>query len=139
MSSEPIRISGPDTKERRRRQRELLLAVVAIGLIVLLTWIELQFFGVNSYLFLAFFNLNLILLILILFLVLRNGVKLLLERRRRVLGTKLRSRLVLAFILLSLIPTLRGRPLCPDFCRFLVQDPGRELAKPGHQGWSRLL
>jgi two-component system nitrogen regulation sensor histidine kinase NtrY len=106
MSSEPIRISGPDTKERRRRQRELLLAVVAIGLIVLLTWIELQFFGVNSYLFLAFFNLNLILLILILFLVLRNGVKLLLERRRRVLGTKLRSRLVLAFILLSLIPTL---------------------------------
>ncbi|MFO7717391.1 MAG: ATP-binding protein [Desulfohalobium sp.] len=77
-----------------------------MGLIILLTWIELQFFGVNSYLFLAFFNLNLILLLLILFLVLRNGVKLLLERRRRVLGAKLRIRLVLAFMSLSLIPTI---------------------------------
>ena len=106
MVPEPIRISGPDTRERRRRQRELLLAGGAVGLIILLTWIELQFFGVNSYLFLAFFNLNLILLLLILFLVLRNGVKLLLERRRRVLGAQLRTRLVLAFMSLSLIPTL---------------------------------
>ncbi|ACV67844.1 sensor histidine kinase NtrY-like [Desulfohalobium retbaense] len=106
MAQDPIRISGPDTRERRRRQRELLLAAGAVGLIVLLTWIELQFFGVNSYLFLAFFNLNLILLLLILFLVLRNGVKLLLERRRRVLGARLRTRLVLAFMSLSLIPTI---------------------------------
>ncbi|MGM0646622.1 MAG: ATP-binding protein [Thermodesulfobacteriota bacterium] len=106
MVPEPIRISSPDTRERRRRQRELLLAGGAVGLIILLTWIELQFFGVNSYLFLAFFNLNLILLLLILFLVLRNGVKLLLERRRRVLGAKLRIRLVLAFMSLSLIPTI---------------------------------
>jgi two-component system nitrogen regulation sensor histidine kinase NtrY len=40
----------------------------------------------------------------VLFVVGRNGVKLLLERRRNVLGSRLRTRLVLAFILLSLVP-----------------------------------
>ena len=40
-----------------------------------------------------------------LFYVARNAVRLMLERRRRVLGSKLRTRLVLAFISLSLIPT----------------------------------
>jgi two-component system nitrogen regulation sensor histidine kinase NtrY len=40
----------------------------------------------------------------VLFVVARNGVKLVLERRRNVLGSRLRSRLVLAFIFLSLVP-----------------------------------
>ncbi|MFP4034112.1 MAG: sensor histidine kinase [Desulfovermiculus sp.] len=91
---------------RRKRQRELLLALGAFALIVLFSWIELHFFGVNSYLFLIVFNLNLILLLLILFLVLRNIVKLFLERRRRAPGSVLRTKLVIAFVLLSLIPTL---------------------------------
>ncbi|WP_419784596.1 sensor histidine kinase [Maridesulfovibrio sp.] len=52
------------------------------------------------------FNLNFILLLIVLFIVVRNGVKLLLERRRRVLGSKLRTRLVLSFMSLSLVPTL---------------------------------
>jgi PAS domain S-box len=60
--------------------------------------------GVNSYLFLGLFNLNFILLLVVLFVVGRNGVKLILERRRNVLGSRLRTRLVSAFILLSLVP-----------------------------------
>lgn len=91
---------------RRKRQRELLLALAAFGLIILFSWIELHFFGVNSYLFLIVFNLNLILLLLILFLVLRNIVKLFLERRRKVPGAVLRTKLVIAFVFLSLIPTI---------------------------------
>ena len=91
---------------RRKRQRELLLALAAFGLIILFSWIELHFFGVNSYLFLIVFNLNLILLLLILFLVLRNMVKLFLERRRKVPGAVLRTKLVIAFVFLSLIPTI---------------------------------
>ncbi len=88
------------------RRIELLLALLAFLVIVLVSWIELKFFGVNSYLFLAVFNLNLILLLVILFLVIRNGVKLFLDRKRRVRGSGLRSKLVLAFISLSLIPTI---------------------------------
>jgi len=101
-----IKISVPDTRERKRRQRELLLALGAFLLIIVLTWVELRFLGVNSYLFLGLFNLNFILLLLVLFLVFRNVVKLILERRRRVLGARLRTRLVLLFMTLSLVPTV---------------------------------
>lgn len=94
------------TKERKKRQREIFLACMGVVLIVLLTWIELRLLGVNSYLFFGLFNLNLILLILVLFLVLRNVIKLVLERRRRVLGSGLRARLVIVFVTLSLVPTL---------------------------------
>ena len=89
----------------RRRHREFILALCAFALIILFSWIELHFFGLNSYLFLVVFNINLILLLLILFLVFRNVVKLFLERRRKVPGSALRSKLVIAFILLSLVPT----------------------------------
>ncbi len=101
-----IRVSVSDTRERKRRQRELLLAGVAFLLVIALTWVELNYLGVDSYLFLGLFNLNFILLLLVLFIVVRNGVKLILERRRRVLGSRLRTRLVLAFMCLSLFPTV---------------------------------
>ena len=38
--------------------------------------------------------------------VIRNLVKLIFERKRKVLGSKLRTKLVAAFILLSLVPTV---------------------------------
>jgi len=50
-------------------------------------------------------GLNVILLILVVFLVTRNVVKLMLERRRGVLGTRLRTKLVVAFVTLTIIPT----------------------------------
>ena len=59
----------------------------------------------NTILMFILININLLLLILLLFLVLRNLVKLLYDRRRRVMGTKLRTRLVIAFIALTLLPT----------------------------------
>ncbi|MFW6323669.1 MAG: ATP-binding protein [Desulfovibrionales bacterium] len=106
MEKPSIKVGSAPLVERRRRKRDLFFILVAIGLIVVLSWVELKFFGVDSFLFLALFNLNLILLLLILFLVLRNGVKLMLERKRKVLGARLRTRLVLAFIFLTLLPTL---------------------------------
>jgi two-component system nitrogen regulation sensor histidine kinase NtrY len=106
MAPGTINVSTHDGRERKRRRRELTLALVCFLAVVVLTWVELRFLGVNSYLFLGLFNLNFILLLLVLFIVARNGVKLLLERRRNVLGSKLRTRLVLAFISLSLIPTV---------------------------------
>ena len=106
MAPETINVSTQDGRERKRRRRELTLALVCFLAVVVLTWVELRFLGVNSYLFLGLFNLNFILLLLIFFIVARNGVKLLLERRRNVLGSRLRTRLVLAFISLSLIPTV---------------------------------
>lgn len=103
---ERLEINPQTTKERKRRQRELIAAFLGTIVILILTWIELKFFGVNSYLFLALFNINLILLLVVLFLVIRNIFKLLIERRRKVLGAKLRTKLVLIFFSLSFIPTV---------------------------------
>jgi two-component system nitrogen regulation sensor histidine kinase NtrY len=51
-------------------------------------------------------NLNVLLLVVFVFLVGRNLVKLMLERRQRILGSHLRTRLVMAFVGLSLCPTV---------------------------------
>lgn len=105
-AKDTIAVSVADTRERKRRQRELILAAIAFLAVIALTWVELTYLGVDSYFFLALFNFNFILLLLVLFIVIRNGVKLMLERRRRVLGSRLRTRLVLAFMCLSLVPTV---------------------------------
>ena len=104
-SSRHIPVQERTAHERRKRQREITLAIVGIFLIVILTWIELRLLDLNSYLFFALFNVNLILLLLVLFLVLRNVIKLVLDRRRRVLGSGLRAKLVLVFVTLSMVPT----------------------------------
>jgi two-component system nitrogen regulation sensor histidine kinase NtrY len=106
MATDPILVSNVDMRERRKRQRELWLAMGAVLFIAVLSWVELRFIGVNSYLFLVLFNFNFILLLIILGIVLRNVVKLVLERRRKVLGSRLRTRMVLSFVSLSLVPTL---------------------------------
>ncbi len=50
-------------------------------------------------------NLNILLLLLLLFLTLRNLTKLAFERRRGVLGARLKTKLVLAFLAMTVIPT----------------------------------
>ncbi|WP_461211354.1 sensor histidine kinase [Desulfocurvus sp. DL9XJH121] len=105
--SESIQVSPGKTHERKRRQRELLLALGLLLVVLILTGVELKYFGeISSLVFLGLFNVNVILLFVVLFVVLRNLVKLFLERRRNVLGSKLRSRLVYAFLTLSIVPTV---------------------------------
>ncbi|MDH3348338.1 MAG: ATP-binding protein [Desulfobulbaceae bacterium] len=60
----------------------------------------------STVLILALININGLLLLLMLFLVLRNLVELVFERKNNILGSKLRSKLVISFVSLSLIPTI---------------------------------
>jgi len=60
----------------------------------------------SNLIFFLLINLNLLLLGLLVFLVTRNLVKLVLERRRGLFGSHLRSRLSLAFVTLSLVPSV---------------------------------
>jgi len=60
----------------------------------------------NNILVISLIGLNIILLLLLVFLILRNIVKLVFERKKKVLGSKLRTKLVLAFTTLSLVPTV---------------------------------
>lgn len=55
--------------------------------------------------FFLLINLNIIVVMVLAFMVVKNIVKLLLDRRQRILGSRLRARLVTAFVGLSLIPT----------------------------------
>ncbi len=61
---------------------------------------------ISNIIFILLINLNIILLVLLVFLVGRNLLKLLYERRRKLLGAHLRSRLVLAFLGISLFPAV---------------------------------
>ncbi|WP_303720991.1 ATP-binding protein [Malonomonas rubra] len=97
----------------RRKPRELILLFLVVLLLVLIPQFETHLFDLtiqlpisNSIIALALINLNILLVLLFLFLIFRNLFKLILERRRGVPGAKLRSKLVGAFIALSLIPTM---------------------------------
>lgn len=105
----------PDKKfrENRKRRREWLLIGFTTLLVIVFSKFETQLFQFSSQvplakslLVLALINLNILLIILTLFLVFRNVFKLILERRREVPGARLRTRLVVAFVTLSLVPTL---------------------------------
>ena len=99
--------------ERKRRKREAVISLVIIVVVAVLTLAENRIitFGTdipvsNTILMFILININLLLLILLIFLVFRNVVKLLYARRRRVMGARLRTRLVMAFVALSLLPTI---------------------------------
>ena len=99
--------------ESRRRRNELVIIGIISVLIVFLTTIEMKFPQVggkipiaNNIIIFSLININIILILLLIFLVIRNLVKLIFERKRKVLGAKLRTKLVVAFISLSLIPTI---------------------------------
>ena len=98
--------------DSRRRRREGMLIVIILFVVALLTFVETRTirFGAdipvsNTILMFILININLLLLILLIFLVFRNLVKLLYDRRRKVMGAKLRTRLVVAFIVLTIVPT----------------------------------
>ena len=107
--------SAPNTqdKEKKRRRRERTIIIFVILLVVALTSLLLYVTGKRgeallpqNILVFMLINVNAILLLLLVYLVVRNVVKLVFERRRGILGSKLRSKLVIAFVGLSLVPTL---------------------------------
>lgn len=103
----PVRTPAEERhREKKRRRNEFLLAAFAFLLVLVLTSIQINQLRAGDALFMAMFNINFVLLLGILFVVLRNAFKLLLERRRKVLGSRLRTRLVFAFVALSLLPCL---------------------------------
>lgn len=102
-----------ETSNPRRKSRDWAAILFFLVLLLLIPQLEVHLVDLtaqlpisNSIIALAVINLNILLILLFLFLIFRNLFKLLLERRRGVPGSKLRSKLVGAFIALSLIPTM---------------------------------
>ncbi|MDQ1238533.1 MAG: two-component system, NtrC family, nitrogen regulation sensor histidine kinase NtrY [Thermodesulfobacteriota bacterium] len=99
--------------EKRKRRRELLVASIAAVLIGVIFLIETQMaksaddipFAGHLLLF-GLLSVVTLLLILMIFFLIRNLFKLFFERRRKILGSNLKTRLTLAFVALTLIPTV---------------------------------
>nr|HPK54571.1 hypothetical protein [Smithellaceae bacterium] len=99
-----------DNKELKRRRRERIIIVVVGILAVAFTIIAGQYSHQDNlpasanYFVYALTSLNVILIIFLIFLIVRNVVKLFYEHRRGIIGSKLRTKLVAAFVGLSLVP-----------------------------------
>src|SRR5919106_1644625 len=117
-------------EENKRRKREGIVILITGLMVAALIFFEVQLrdasaeysMGSNIVFFLLI-NVNIILLGLLAFLVIRNLVKLVVERKQRILGSRLQARLVAAFVALSLVPsvllfTIAGGLLTRSFDRW---------------------
>ncbi|MGL4722794.1 MAG: ATP-binding protein [Desulfovibrionaceae bacterium] len=91
---------------QQKKYWELFFIIISFIVIVLTIWVEFTFFRLNLYSFLIVLNINLLLLFVTFFVVLRKLTRLVLERRRKILGSHLRTRLVLSFVFVSFIPVI---------------------------------
>jgi two-component system, NtrC family, nitrogen regulation sensor histidine kinase NtrY len=105
--------SGLSAGELRKRKREAVIVCVSLLAILLLTFTEIHLSRLNSEVpmgsnitIFGIINVIILLIILLVYLVFRNIAKLLLERRKNAPGARLRTKLVLAFVTLSLVPTM---------------------------------
>jgi two-component system, NtrC family, nitrogen regulation sensor histidine kinase NtrY len=102
----------PLSPEYQKRRRERVLIAVTLVLVVAITLLEVNLVRqagqpvTGSLLAFGLLNINTFLLLLFTFLIFRQLSKLFLERRRKVFGSRLRIRLVLTFISLTLLPTV---------------------------------
>ncbi len=99
--------------ELRKRKREILSIFSISILLAFLVGFEVYIFRSAQNLpstyvlfFIGLVNINLILMLLLLFLIFRNVVKVFIERRGKVFGSSLKSKLMISFVSFSVIPTL---------------------------------
>lgn len=100
---------NPDNKKRRTRSFALLI----ILFLAVLTAVELLFQQlnnpvpiINNLIVFTLVNVNIILLVVLILVVVRNLAKLYFERKNNILGSKFQTKLIISFIILSLIPTV---------------------------------
>ena len=98
--------------EKKRRKKEFILIGVILAAVAVITYVITRStsFGEESPAsstipMFILININMMLFLLLLILVFRNIVKLYYDRKHKVMGSKLRTKLLVAFITLTLLPT----------------------------------
>jgi len=119
MSSAPSiskrQFSQPSEEQIRRRKKKRtwrVIAAIAFALVAL-TVIENYFLQqkttapiANNIAVLAVFNIILILLFILIVLISRNLIKLYNERKSKIIGSKFQTKLIIAFLILALVPSI---------------------------------
>ncbi|MFP6625940.1 MAG: ATP-binding protein [Deltaproteobacteria bacterium] len=102
-------ITVSEDEHRRRRREGFIIAAAGLAVLVFALW-EIRrpatASATGNVMSFLIVNLNIVLLLVLVFLVLRNLLKLLMERRRGVMGSQLKSRMVLAFVTIALFPAV---------------------------------
>ena len=102
-----------ENRDLQKQRKERIIIVCLTIVAILLSYFGFKAFDLGldlpvsgSILVFSLININVILLLLLLYLTFRNLVKLVFERKKNIMGSRLRTKLVLAFISLSLLPTI---------------------------------
>ncbi|MFH1077276.1 MAG: PAS domain-containing sensor histidine kinase, partial [Pseudomonadota bacterium] len=99
-------------QEKKRRRRELIGIIIIAVLIPLVSYFQSKRFILddlpisNTLFMFTLVNVNILLLLVLVFLVLRNIAKLIYDRRKKVVGSRLRTRLIVAFVAMAILPTI---------------------------------
>ncbi|MDY6863567.1 MAG: ATP-binding protein [Thermodesulfobacteriota bacterium] len=119
----------PLTKKDKKRKHELYIILSTFLLLLIFIFLEVFVIGykgslpfTHNILVHGLININLFLLLLLMFLVIRNLVKLFFERKRGILGSKLRTKLVASFVALTLIPTLLLFGMAVGFISITIEN-----------------
>jgi two-component system, NtrC family, nitrogen regulation sensor histidine kinase NtrY len=101
----------PLVSDQRRRKRNLIIITAFLALLLGASAFKLTFRPAelpiaSNLVLIALANLNVLVLSLLLILLFRNLIKLWFERRQNVIGSRFKSKLVLAFLVLSVGPAL---------------------------------
>lgn len=113
LQTKPKEIPVERSLELKKRNREILFILTLSILLAFLIGVEVYIFRSGQSLpsthvlfFIGLVNINLILVLLLLFLIFRNVVKVFLERRGKIFGSSLKSKLLVSFVSFSVIPTM---------------------------------
>jgi two-component system nitrogen regulation sensor histidine kinase NtrY len=113
-------------RKEKKRFFEVVIMLLATILILLITRLETRLylltsgFGANkeftaSLFYFALINLNVILILVLSFLIFRNISRLIIERRRGVLGSKLGAKLIFSLVFFAIAPSLTLAYVSTDF------------------------
>src|SRR5881397_1851538 len=111
LPHDPAGAIVPLLSDENRRQRNLLIIAGFLFLVAVANRVDTGVYApdlplASNITIFALLNLNLIVLLLLVVLLFRNLVKLWFERRQNVIGAKFKTKLVLAFLSLSLAPAI---------------------------------
>jgi len=109
----PVKEDHQVQSEVNKKRREGVVIFLISVFFILLTWFEIRLFDiaqqlpfVHSVFFFGLVNFNIILLLFLLFMIFRNLVKVFVEKKNRVFGSSLKSKLTIAFLTFTIVPTL---------------------------------
>src|SRR4029450_13672547 len=111
LPDDPAGPVSPLLSDHTRRQRNLIIVAGFLVLVGAANFLDIGVYAPDLSLsssipVFALLNLNLIVLLLLVLLLFRNLVKLWFERREQVIGAKFKAKLVMAFLSLSVIPSM---------------------------------